>query len=192
MQEIKPQVYVLGGPNGAGKTTLANIVLPHFLNVKDFVNADTLARGLSAFAPETVAMQAGKLMLKRLEALMAEGADFAFESTLASRSFERFLKRAKVAGYDVRLFYVWVKSASTSVNRVAGRVKQGGHHVPEEDVRRRYERSVSNMLNLYLPLADYAEIYHNSQNGYREIAIKSDGELEILEPEIWKLVTSIK
>lgn len=184
----KPSIYVLAGPNGAGKTTFANIILPRFLHVADFVNADTIARGLSAFAPEKVALTAGKLMLRRLDELKAQGVNFAFESTLSSRSFVPYLRNAQAKGYYVQLFYVWVESADISVSRVASRVSQGGHHVPEIDVRRRYERSVFNMLNLYLPLADYAEIHHNTRDGYIRLATKTDGELEIHEEQTWKYV----
>src|SRR5262249_38672344 len=101
----KPSVYIFGGPNGAGKSTLATTIMPKFLDVKDFVNADTIARGLSAFAPESVAIEAGRLMLKRLDELAASRADFAFESTLASRSFASYLRRLKDAGYNIELYY---------------------------------------------------------------------------------------
>lgn len=187
----QPSIYVIAGPNGAGKTTFANIVLPNFLHVKDFVNADTLARGLSAFAPESVKIEAGRLMLKRLGELTAENATFAFESTLASRSFHSFLRRQQASGYEIKLFYVWVADPAISVMRVANRVTQGGHHVPETDVRRRYQRSVSNMLSLYLPLADYAEIYHNTDDGYVKIATKSESDIKIIEEPTWKSITSI-
>jgi len=188
--EEKPSVYVFAGPNGAGKTTFANIILPQFLGVNDFVNADTIARGLSAFAPQSAAIEAGRLMLKRLDELKNQGTSFAFETTLASRSFAPYLRDAKEKGYNVELYYVWVPSSDISVSRVAFRVSQGGHNVPVNDIRRRYERSVSNMLNLYLPLADYAEIHHNSDDGYIKLATKRDGEIEIHQEDTWKFVTA--
>jgi predicted ABC-type ATPase len=147
-------VVVIGGPNGAGKSTAAPFLLKGALGVLEFVNADQIALGLSAFAPETVAFQAGRIMLRRLQALALSGASFAFESTLSSRSFARFLVDCRRRGYRVILFYLTLPSADLALQRVALRVGQGGHGVPPDDVRRRFGRSLHNLFELYLPLAD--------------------------------------
>ena len=157
-----PDVFVIGGPNGAGKTTAARGMLPSFVGVSQFVNADEIARGLSGFAPETVAREAGRIMLKRLRVLAAQRLDFAFETTLASRSFVPWLRELQDLGYDVHLIYLWLPTPELAVQRVARRVQAGGHHVPEEIVRRRYERGRENFLTLYAPQVDDWEVYDNS------------------------------
>ena len=141
-----PTVHVIGGPNGAGKTTLAFRLIPRLTHGVEFVNADLIAQGLSAFEPEKVALTAGRILLKRLDELAASRADFAFESTLAARSFAPMLTKLKTSGYRIVIFFVWVRTPETSVQRVAARVQRGGHHVPPEDVRRRHARSWSNAL----------------------------------------------
>src|SRR5205823_5999398 len=124
-----PQVVVVGGPNGAGKTTCAAALLPEDLQIRQFVNADTIAAGLSAFAPDTVAVQAGRLMLSRIAELAQQRHDFAFETTLASRSFAPFLRRIQREGYLVHVIYVWLRSPELAIERVRDRVRRGGHHV---------------------------------------------------------------
>src|SRR5437016_5085574 len=155
MSNPRPRVAILGGPNGAGKTTCASRVLPQGLNVAQFVNADVIATGLAGFAPETVAFQAGRLMLERLDQLARERQDFAFETTLASRTFGPFLRRLREDGFTVYVCYVWLKSPDLSVQRVAERVRRGGHHVPEQEIRRRYRHGLANFIEIYKPLADY-------------------------------------
>src|SRR5262245_6662254 len=123
-----PQVVVLGGPNGAGKTTSANALLPDSLALRQFVNADIIATGLAGFAPETAALQAGRIMLNRLEELARLQQDFAFETTLASRTFAPFLRRLQGEGYTVQVIYVWLRNPKLAVQRVAERVRRGGHH----------------------------------------------------------------
>lgn len=121
-----PKVVVIAGPNGAGKSTAATRILQDALAVQEFVNADVIARGLSAFKPESVALTAGRVMLQRLDALAAERADFAFETTLASRSFAPWLKRLNVSGYEFHLFFVWLPTAEAAIARVQERVRSGG------------------------------------------------------------------
>lgn len=162
---VRPTVVVLAGPNGAGKTTCAAALLPVDLNIRQFVNADTIAAGLSAFAPETVAVAAGRVMLRRLGELARERQSFAFETTLSSRSFAPFLRRLKADGYHVHLIYVWLRSPGLALQRVAARVSQGGHSVPDETIRRRYRRGLANFLQLYRPLADDWMLCDNSGDG---------------------------
>jgi len=180
----RPVVVVIGGPNGAGKSTSAGLLLPDALGIRQFVNADTIAAGLSAFAPESVAFEAGRIMLRRLQALAERRQTFAFETTLASRSFAPFLKRLKSDGYSVRIAYLWLFSPELSIRRVAERVARGGHFVPDETVRRRYQRGLTNFQELYSPLADSWVVCDNSRSALRPIAMSSrEGSVWALDPE---------
>ena len=157
-----PHVIIIAGPNGAGKSTTAPAVLQGALGVTEFVNADTIAAGLSAFNPEKAAFHAGRVMLERLQQLADNGENFAFETTLASKTFAHWLKTLKLKGYTFHLIYLWLPSPEFAVARVAERVKMGGHNVPEETIRRRYHAGLKNFFNLYQPLADTWRMYDNS------------------------------
>jgi predicted ABC-type ATPase len=165
-----PSLYVIGGANGSGKTTLALTLLPRFLQVFEYVNADAIASGLSPLNPESMAMQSGRLMLERLQTLTEAGVDFAFETTLAARTFAPFLNSCKQRGYTINLIYLWLPSADLAVERVAKRVASGGHNIPVEVVRRRYERGLKNLVELYLPISDGWMIFDNSAGESRLIA----------------------
>ena len=155
-------VIVLAGPNGSGKTTAAPKLLRDVLGVVEFVNADTIAQGLAAFGPELVAMEAGAVMLSRLRQLADQRRNFAFETTLAGRSLAPWLSSLIQNGYDFHLAYLWLPSADLAVARVADRVRMGGHHVPEETIRRRYRAGRRNFFRLYMPLATIWRMYDNS------------------------------
>jgi predicted ABC-type ATPase len=171
-----PDLYVIGGPNGAGKTTLALRLFPDVLKSNEFVNADFVAKGLSAFNTESVAVAAGRLMLKRVQELRSLKKSFAFETTLASRSLIPFLEECKSDKYRITLIYVWVESPEVALERVRKRVKEGGHSIPDEVVRRRYERSISNLIDFYLPLADEWRMYDNTHAKPRVIGYKDFGQ----------------
>jgi predicted ABC-type ATPase len=156
------QLFVLGGPNGAGKSTTARVLLPNTLGVRQFVNADNIATGLSPFAPETTAIQAGRLMIQRIEELLRGRKSFAFETTLSGRRNVPLIKTAKNAGYSANLIYIWLSSPELAVARVADRVRQGGHSVPEDTIRRRYSRGLVNFFRLYRPLANTWTLCDNS------------------------------
>lgn len=162
MSEVRPSIVILAGPNGAGKSTAAPELLQDELAVREFVNADVIARGLSAFDPDSAAITAGRVMLARLRELAGQRADFAFETTLASRSFAPWLKDLRVSGYDVHLFFLWLSSADLAIARVASRVQMGGHFVPDEVVRRRYSAGTRNFFSLYQPLATTWAVYNAS------------------------------
>jgi len=169
-----PNVVVLAGPNGAGKSTTGPALLRDTLGITEFVNADTIAQGLSAFAPEGAAIEAGRVMLRRIHELAEGRTDFAFETTLASRTFASWLADLREEGYRVHVIFLWLPSASFAVDRVAGRVRMGGHNVPEDVVRRRYGAGLRNFFELYQPLADAWRVYDNSQiTGPRLIAAGS-------------------
>ncbi len=185
-----PDVFVIAGPNGAGKSTAAPLLIGRRLGIREFVNADVIAAGLSAFAPERVAVEAGRVMLRRLGELAASGADFAFETTLASRSFAPWIARLrKEQGYRFHLAFLWIPSADMSVQRVAGRVRHGGHSVPPDDIRRRYERGLSNFFRLYAPIADSWEMHDNSSPPMKPIASREgSGKIRVSDRALWTAI----
>jgi predicted ABC-type ATPase len=162
MPPEQPIAIVLGGMNGAGKSTSARALLAEQLAVTTFVNADEIARGLNAFAPEAVAFAAGRVMLARLRELAEERADFAFETTLAGRTYLPYLRDLKRAGYVIELHYFWLRSVDLAIDRVRDRVLSGGHDIPQATIRQRYERSVRNFWSDYRGLADAWYAYDNS------------------------------
>ena len=181
----QPTVVVIAGPNGAGKSTAAPYLLKQALGILEFVNADQIAVGLSAYSPETVSFEAGRIMLKRLHELAASKASFAFESTLSSRTFALFLTRCKAHGYRVQIFYVALPSAALAVNRVALRVKLGGHNIPQADIERRFKRSLHNLFELYLALADKWSVLDNASGTLKPIAHGTARRTYVEESEKW-------
>ena len=163
MREEK-QLFILCGCNGAGKTTASYTMLPEVLHCKEFVNADEIAKGLSPFNPEKVAIDAGKLMLIRMNELLKNDVTFAFETTLATRTYTRLIERAQEQGYKVTLLFFWLNSPELAVQRVAQRVREGGHNIKEEVIRRRYNSGISNLFNIYMNSVDYWILIDNSQN----------------------------
>ncbi|MBD2292720.1 zeta toxin family protein [Anabaena sphaerica FACHB-251] len=154
-----PKLYIIGGANGSGKTTVALQILPYFLDVFEYVNADKIAEGISPLNSEAVAIEAGRLMLQRLETLVNDKADFAFETTLAARNFARFIRKCKEQGYIINLIYFWLETPELAIARVSRRVASGGHNIPEDVIYRRYERGRKNLTDLYLPLCDTWIVY---------------------------------
>lgn len=152
--ESTPRMIIVAGPNGAGKSTTAPFLLRDAFAVEEFVNADTIARGLSAFAPERSALQAGKIMLRRIRDLAARRRSFAFETTLASRLFAPWAASLADEGYKVHLIFLSLPSADVVVQRVDTRVRLGGHAVEEDVIRRRYASGWRNLFALYMPVVD--------------------------------------
>jgi predicted ABC-type ATPase len=165
MSTHTPTVIVLAGPNGAGKTTAAPRLLRDALGVLEFVNADTIAQGLAGFDPDIAALEAGTVMFDRIRQLGVLGRSFAFETTLASRSLAPWINELIRTGYDFNLVFLWLPSAALAVQRVADRVRLGGHDVPEATVRRRYERGLQNFFRLYHPMATTWRMYDNTDIG---------------------------
>ena len=181
-----PRVVIFAGPNGAGNSTHADAILAA-LGIETFVNADYIARGLSGRNTDAVAFEAGRIMLKRLRQLSDAGADFAFESTLSSRTFATFLRTLKRKGYVVAIFYFSLANAQLAIRRVKLRVALGGHDVPPEVVRRRFGRSLKNFFGLYLPLADEWALFDNSTSHQAlPVATQLATQLTITEPTIWR------
>jgi predicted ABC-type ATPase len=183
-----PHLYLIAGPNGAGKTTFASRFLPEFVSVRQFVNADLIASGMSPFAPESAAIEAGRLMLRRIDALARQKADFGIETTLASKTLQTRLRALKAASYQIHLAYLWLASPELAVARVQERVRQGGHSVPETTIRRRYFSGLRNLFNVYMSLADDWFIYDNSHTSLEKIAFFIQGQTHIQNPQIFKII----
>ena len=183
-----PQVVVIAGPNGAGKTSSAPDLLREAVGIDTFVNADVIAQGLAAFSPESAAIVAGRIMLRRIEELAEAREDFAFESTLAGRSAHRLLTRLVGLGYGVHIVYLWLPSPDLAVARVRGRVQAGGHDVPEPVIRRRFWRSLVNFDRLYRPVTTTWRMYDGSALGGRPLIAhgKGTGRPVIADKARWK------
>lgn len=158
---MKPILYIIAGCNGAGKTTASYSVLPDLLNCKEFVNADEIAKGLSPFNPESVAIEAGKLMLQRINLLLCQRKTFAIETTLATRSYASLIKRAHEKGYQVVLLFFWLSSPEMAIERVAKRVSEGGHNIPTETIIRRYWLGLQNFFQIFAPIVDSWMFFDN-------------------------------
>ena len=159
---LEKNIYIISGCNGAGKTTASMTILPEVLNCKEFVNADMIAQGLSPFQPETVAFEAGRIMLERIDFLMKSEQNFAIETTLATKSYKNKLLSAKANGYNIKLVFFWLPSFQMAISRVAMRVSEGGHHIPNDVVERRYLRGIANLFKIYIPLSTSWAVYNNS------------------------------
>ena len=182
--KASPRLYVIIGPNGAGKTTFAKTFLPAYAGCREFVNADLIAGGLSPFAPEKAAFPAGWLMLAQIRSLGDRGRDFAFETTLSGRSYLPLLRGLKVRGYAIHLFFLWIPAVELALARIAARVREGGHNVPDAVVRRRFAKGLSNLFRFYRPLLDSWTIFDNSREEPRLIASEAQDELRVADPEL--------
>lgn len=184
MEQKKKNLYIIAGCNGAGKTTASFTVLPEMLNCKEFVNADEMAKGLSPFNPEGVALQAGRLMIERVLQLMRDEETFAFETTLSTRSYVKLVKMAQKQGYYVTLLFFSLATPEQAVKRVAKRVSQGGHNIPTDVVYRRYASGLKNLFQLYMDTVDFWALFDNSDCPTRKIAYGWKGaETTILDNE---------
>ena len=163
-------LYIIAGPNGAGKTTASYTVLPEMLDCREFVNADEIARGISPFQADKAAIDAGRLMLQRIKELIKHKSEFAFETTLSTRSYINTITTAKENGFFVTLVYFWLNSPDLAIERVKTRVQEGGHNIPIDTIKRRYLSGIKNLFNLYIPISDYWMIIDNSENPFNFIA----------------------
>lgn len=163
-------LYIIAGCNGAGKTTASNTILPKSLLVKEFVNADEIAKGLSPFNPEGVAIEAGRLMLKRIDELIGLRESFSIETTLATKSYVNLVTRAHDEGYIVHLLFFWLDSVALAQKRVAERVANGGHNIPLDVIERRYHYGIQNFWNLFIDKVDIWVLFDNSYGKCERIA----------------------
>jgi len=188
MSQQKPTCYVIAGPNGAGKTTFAMRYLPRVARCVEFVNADSIARGLSPFNEAAVQIEAGRIFLGRLDELRERQTSLAFETTLSGRGHVNVLRAFRHAGYRIELNYLWIPSAEFSARRVASRVENGGHDIPAEAIVRRYAKSVCNLVNLYLPLSDYVAVWDNSAEIPQRVFERDQVGQRVLDEDIWKRI----
>jgi len=188
-----PNLYIIAGCNGAGKTTASFTVLPEMLNCDEFINADEIARGLSPLNPERVAIDAGRLMLGLIDKLITARKDFAFETTLSTKSYVKTILKAKQQGFDVSMVFFWLDSVDLAIERVKARVEEGGHNIPENVVSRRYYSGLKNLFELYMPICDYWMLFNNSTSpsqliaeGYadNEILIKNTKDYNLLKSKL--------
>jgi predicted ABC-type ATPase len=184
-------LYIIAECNGAGKTTASYTMLPEILNCKEFVNADDIAKGLSPFQPDKVAFEAGRIMLHRIRQLLSEEQDFAFETTLSTRSYVPLIKKAKQLGFKVTLVFYWLDSYETAKERVKYRVLHGGHDIPEDVIERRYKRGIQNLTKLYIPQVDYWMVFDNNT---KEPGLVAEGTgnlgFNIINPDIWSIISN--
>jgi predicted ABC-type ATPase len=184
MADSSPNLIVIAGPNGGGKSTAAPALIREHVGIVQYVNADVIAQGLAGFCPESVALQAGSLMLERIEDLAASRQDFAIETTLASRSFVPRIRRMNESGYRSHLIFLWLPSPDMAVERVSLRVARGGHSIPPDTIVRRYHRGLSN-LPLYFPLMHTWRVVNGASKNLALIAAHESGQTRIVQPELW-------
>lgn len=179
-------MYVIAGCNGAGKTTASYTVLPEMLGCKEFINSDEIAKGLSPFQPKTVKIEATRIMLNRMHDLIEAGADFAFETTLATKTFADILRKAKAKGYKVTLIFFWLDTPELAIQRVKQRVEMGGHDVPKDVIVRRYNNGINYLSKIYIPISDYWMIIDNSNNPFKLIAEGvEDNQVKIYDKDVY-------
>lgn len=174
-------LYIIAGCNGAGKTTASFTILPKILDCKEFVNADEIAKGLSPFQPEKVAFEAGRIMLNRIDELFERKENFAFETTLATKTYKQKIVNAQRENYVITLLFFWLKTPALARERLKLRVKDGGHNIPTEVIERRYKNGIKNLFEIYFPIVDQILIFDNSEGKHQLIAEKNlDEEINIL------------
>ena len=184
-----PKLFIIAGPNGAGKTTASFTLLPQILDCREFVNADEIARGVSPFNPESVAFEAGRIMLQRIQQLISNNQTFAFETTLTTRSYVSLVKRCSEVDYEINLIFLWLNSVELAVERVRTRVAKGGHNIPEDVIIRRYSKGLWNFINLFMPICDKWVMADNSLSAPAIIANGSKANVEtIIQQDLWKKI----
>ena len=189
---MEKTLYIISGCNGAGKTTASYTVLPEILDCREYVNADEIAKGLSPFNPESVAIEAGRLMLERIDHLMTAGVSFSIETTLATKSYVNLVRRAHKQGYNVKLLFFWLESPEMAKLRVAERVAKGGHNIPEDVIERRYYAGIRNLFNLFMNEVDYWAIFMNTKKPMTSIAVGGMAfEKHIIEVELYNKMVEI-
>lgn len=188
MSKDKKQLYVVGGSNGAGKTTFARVFLPDYAGCRRFINPDLIAAGLSPFDPALAMVEAGRLVLREIDKSIRAGDSFSFESTLSGKTYLKVIQNAKSRGYTVHLFYVWIPDVELGLARIRDRVQNGGHNVPEIDVRRRFPRTLTNLFDYYRPLVDSLHFFDNSGQDPVLVFEDANGKMTIHDETRYRLV----
>ena len=184
--QLQKSIQIIAGPNGAGKTTFVQNYLARYVDCDEFLNADLIAAGLSPFAPEREALAASQIFLERLNKLEQGQRGFALETTLAARSYKDRIRNWKRLGFAVNLMFLWLPSPEFAIQRVAERVIQGGHNIPDVDIRRRYDRGLKNLFNMYLPIVDDVWIMNASVIPPDLILERLSGNVKVLIPDTWR------
>lgn len=188
MAEGKPELVIVAGPNGAGKTTFITTYLPEFTNIREFVNADMIAKGISPFDPDAAQIEAGRIMLNRIDQFIEERRSFAVESTISGRSALQWIRKARANRFLIKLYYIYVNSSTLSIERIAIRVEGGGHNIPDDIAFRRYFRSLRNLFDFYIPLADEITIVDNSESNFDEVATLLDQEWKVRNQTLFQKI----
>jgi len=178
-------VYIIAGPNGSGKTTFAMTFIPEYAKCSRFINADLIAQGLSPFSPTQVALKSGKLVLEQIKELSSQGVDFGFETTLSGVTYLKYFQNLKEKGYKINIFFLWIPSSILAVARVKDRVAKGGHDVPLDDIKRRFNRSMDNFFIKYRLLADKWILFNNSQSKPIIIAKKQNAHIDVADHDLF-------
>ena len=186
---LKKNIYIIAGPNGAGKTTFAREFLPEYVKCPHFVNADLIAQGLSPFSPQQAAIKAGRLVVEQIRELAAKNADFGFETTLSGKTYLKHFQSFRKNNYRLHLFFLWIPSSQLAIARIKGRVAEGGHNVPSEDIKRRFDRSILNFFKIYQPLLDSWMLFNNAQMKPKLIAKKTNAHIDIIDEELFAQIT---
>jgi predicted ABC-type ATPase len=176
---MNKNLYIIAGCNGAGKTTASFTILPEVLDCKEFVNADEIAKGLSPFQPEKVSFEAGRIMLKRINELLENNETFAFETTLATKSYKSKVIDAQQKKYTVTLLFFWLQNVDLAIERVRTRVIEGGHNIENDVIKRRYINGIKNLFQIYIPIADEVMLFDNSY-GKPELIAEKNSETELV------------
>ncbi len=183
-------LYIIAGPNGAGKTVASYTILPEIFNVKEYVNADEIARGISPFNYDKVGIQAGRLLVLRIRELLKEEQTFAVETTLATRSYVKLIEKAHRKGYKVTLLFMWLNSQELALKRVSTRVKEGGHNIKNDVIRRRFKNGLNNLVDKYIPIVDSWIVVNNSGEEFSIIAQGDKNDLLVKDEKLWKRINS--
>jgi len=184
------ELYMIAGPNGVGKNHIRAEVPPKYANCKNFVNADLIAQGMSPFSPEAAAIRAGRLVLSEIDFFSQKQVSFGFETTLSGRSYLNLVQRLKKKGYRIYLFFLFVEAVDVTLARIRERVLKGGHDVPEDVVRRRFDRSVRNLFREYQQLVDAWYLFDNTGTEPVPIAFKKGRRVRIMKPETYEMLIS--
>lgn len=185
------KLYIIAGCNGAGKTTASYTLLPEILQCDEFINADEIAKGLSPFKPDRAGIQAGRLMLKKIKNLIHSDEHFAFETTLSTKSYKNYVIEAQKNRFSVTLLFFWLSSPNLAIKRVETRVKEGGHHIPEHVIRRRYENGLKNFFKVFKTLVDDWIFIDNSGKFYEIIAEGEKNKENVFSKELWNNLNNL-
>ena len=177
-----PTLYIIAGPNGVGKTTFADRYLPDEAKQLEFVNADSIARGLSPYDPDSVGIEAGRIALKRIRELISHRIGFTWETTMSGKTAVVWLRQARDAGYVLKAYFLWVRNPETTIRRIRQRVVEGGHNITEDVSRRRFFKTIQNFFTIYRPVMTSWKLFQNELPGPRLLAVEKCGRLVVRDP----------